>query len=360
MSFMKDKTNTTKGGNTMRGINFLGNRKLEITDLPDPEVGEGDVLVRVKASAICGSEMETFIPAHGLPWKGNPGHEVMGEVEDPNGSQRFRKGDRVGVATLQGCGNCFWCRQGKQDFCKEAYVLKNAHSEYVVGKEIWMQPVPDDIDNGTAVMLSGDGMGVPFGASVRSGVAPGHKTCVFGVGPVGQGMTMIQTFLGARVIAIDINPKALENAIEMGAWKTINPKETKDLKAAILDLTDGLGPHESFDAGTGDQELFNLAMDVTMPGGTLMTVAHGEHGIDSVRERLAFHVDPAKWEFWGRNLCVRGNWACHFSDYTEQIAMIRNGLQVRRLITATYPIEEAAEAYRRFAEGERGKTILTQ
>jgi threonine dehydrogenase-like Zn-dependent dehydrogenase len=101
-------------------------------------------------------------------------------------------------------------------------------------------------------------------------------------------------------------------------------------------------------------------MEVTMPGGTLMTVAHGEHGIDNVRERLSFHVDPAKWEFWGRNLCVRGNWACHFSDYTEQIAMIRNGFPVNRLITATYPIEEAAEAYRRFAEGERGKTILTQ
>jgi len=349
-----------KGGMTMRGINFLGDRKLEITDLPDPELKEGDVLVRVKASAICGSEMETFIPPEGLPWKGNPGHEVMGEVEDPNGSKRLRKGDRVGVATIQGCGNCFWCRQGKQDFCKEAYVLRNAHSEYVVGKEVWMQPVPDDIDNATAVMLSGDGMGVPFGASIRSGVAPGHKTCVFGVGPVGQGMTAIQTFLGAQVIAIDINPKALANAADMGAWKTINPKEVKDLKTAILDLTDGLGPNESFDAGTGDQELFNLAMDVTMPGGTLMTVAHGEHGIDSVRERLAFHADPSKWEFWGRNICVRGNWACHFSDYTEQIAMIRNGFQVQRLITATYPIEEAAEAYRRFAEGERGKTILAQ
>ena len=343
----------------MKGLKFLGNSKLEIADLPDPEVKKGEILVRVKASAICGSEMETFIPPTGLGWVGNPGHEVMGVVEDPNGSKRFRKGDRVGVATLQGCGECFWCRQGKQDFCKKAVVLKNAHSEYVVGKEIWMQPVPDDIDDGTAVMLSGDGMGVPYGASIRSGVAPGHKTCVFGVGPVGQGMAMVQTFLGARVIAIDINPQALKFATEMGAWKTINPKDTKDLKAEILDLTDGLGPNESFDA-CGNQEMFNIAMEVTMPGGTLMTVAHGSHGIDSVRERLSFHVDPAKWEFWGRNLCVRGNWACHFSDYTDQIAMVRNGLQVRRLITATYPLEKAAEAYLNFAKGMRGKTILTQ
>ena len=326
-----------------------------MTDLPDPEVGPGDMLVRVKASAICGSEMETFIPPGGL--EGNPGHEVMGVVEDPNGSKRFKKGDRVGVATLQGCGECFWCRQGKQDFCKKASVLKNAHSEYVVGKEIWMQPVPDDITDPLAVMLAGDGMGVPYGASVRSGVKPGDITAVFGVGPVGQGMTMIQTFLGARVIAIDVNPKALAFAEEMGAWKTINANETRDIRSAIWDMTDGFGPNVSFDA-CGVQEMFNVAMETTIPGGTVMTVAHGTHGIDNVRERLSFHVDLQKGEFWGRNLCVRGNWACHFGDYTDQISMIRNGLQAERLITAEYSFEDAAEAYRRFAEGERGKTIL--
>ena len=345
-----------KREHTMRGIKFLGNSKLEITNLPDPQMKEGDVLVKVKASAICGSEMETFVPPGGL--EGNPGHEVMGVIEDPNGSIRYRKGDRVGVATIQGCGNCFWCKQGKQDFCKEAKVLKNAHSEYVVGKEVWLQPVPDDIDDATAVLLAGDGMGVPYGASVRSGVVPGDITCLFGVGPVGQGMAMIQTFLGAKVIAVDINPKALEYASQLGAWKTINAKETKDIKAAILDLTGGFGPNKSFD-NCGNQEMFNLALDVTIPGGTVMTVAHGSHGIDSVRERLSFHVNAEKMEFWGRNLRVMGNWACHFSDYTNQLGMIRNGLQASRLISNRFAIDDAAEAYRRVEQGLEGKVILT-
>ncbi len=70
--------------------------------------------------------------------------------------------------------------------------------------------------------------------------AAGEITCVFGVGPVGLGMTLFQTRLGAQVIAVDINPLALERAKKMGAWKTINPKETSDLKAAIWDLTSGL------------------------------------------------------------------------------------------------------------------------
>jgi len=344
----------------MRGLKFLGNSKVEMADLPDPELGKGDMLVRVKASAICGSEVESYRPPGGIPWGGNPGHEVMGVVEDPNGSRRFHKGDRVGVATIQGCGECFWCLQGKQDFCKKGFVLRNAHSEYVVGKECWMQSVPDDIDDSLAVLLAGDGLGVPYGATIRSGLAAGETTCVFGAGPVGGAMVMIQTFLGARVIAIDINPLALERATKWGAWKTINPKETKDVKGAILDLTNGLGPNKSYDAATGDQELFNLALEVTMPGGTVMTVAHGMHGIDAVRERLSFHVDPAKWEFWGRNLCVRGNWACHFSDYADQLAMVRNGLQIGSLVTATYPLEQFEEAYRRFMGGQEGKVILTQ
>ncbi|MBW1858320.1 MAG: alcohol dehydrogenase catalytic domain-containing protein [Deltaproteobacteria bacterium] len=244
---------------------------MELGEIPDPKVRKGDVLVRVKASAICGSEMETFVPPTGLPWKGNPGHEVMGIIEDPNGSKRFRKGDRVGVSTLQGCGNCFWCLQGKQIFCKEVRGIRNAHSEYVVSKEIWLHPLDDDINDGVAVLLSGDGMGVPYGASIRSGVAPGEITCVFGTGPVGLGMTLFQTYLGARVIAVDINPLALERAKQLGAWKTINPNETKDLKAAILDLTFGLGPNKSFDAiSMGNQELFHTMLDVTMPHMAIM------------------------------------------------------------------------------------------
>jgi len=67
----------------MRGVVFLGNKKMELGEIPDPKLGKGDVLVRVKASALCGSEMETFVPPTGLPWKGNPGHEVMGIVENP-------------------------------------------------------------------------------------------------------------------------------------------------------------------------------------------------------------------------------------------------------------------------------------
>ena len=117
----------------MRGVRFLGNSRVEIADLPDPKVGEGDVLVKVKASAICGSEMGAYRGPKAM--EGNPGHEVMGVIADANGSKRYCEGDRVGVATIQGCGKCFWCLQGKPDFCKEARGLNSTHSEFVVSGE---------------------------------------------------------------------------------------------------------------------------------------------------------------------------------------------------------------------------------
>ena len=329
----------------MRGVKFLGNSKVEIAELPNPEVGEGDVLVKVKASAICGSEMGRYRGSD--PMDGNAGHEVMGVIADPNGSKRFREGDRVGVATIQGCGNCFWCLQGKPDFCKEGGGVGNSHSEFVVSKEIWLHPLADDIDDAAGVLLAGDGLGVPYGSSVRAGVAPGDINCVFGVGPIGLGVTLVQTFIGARVIAVDINPHRLELATQMGAWKTINSAETEDLRSVLLDLTAGLGPNRCFEC-CGRQETLDVALDTTIPEGIVVVIGHGKQQINP--QRLIFH----------KNMRLMGNWLCHFSDFDGMVTMIRNGLQATRLVTNRFPLEQADEAYRRFSQGLEGKVILTQ
>lgn len=329
----------------MKGLRFLGNSKVELTDLPDPVPKEGEVLVKVKASAICGSEMGAYRSPN--PMNGNAGHEAMGEIADPNGSKRFLIGDRVGVFTIQGCGKCFWCLQGKPDFCKQAGALSNAHSEYIVSKEVWLHPLSDDIDDGVGVLLAGDGLGVPCGASMRAGVSPGDVTCVFGVGPVGLGMTLVQTFIGARVIAVDINPHRLNLASEFGAWKTINSAETSDLRSALLDLTNGLGPNKCFEC-SGRQETLDVALDVTIPEGIIMIIGHGDQKINP--QRLIFH----------KNMKLMGNWVCHFSDFDIMLKMLHNGLQASRLITNRFPLEQADIAYTRFSQGLEGKVILTQ
>ena len=329
----------------MRGVKFLGNSRVEIGELPDPSVGDGDVLVRVKASAICGSEMGKYRGPD--PLDGNAGHEVMGVVADPNGSRRFREGDRVAVTTVQGCGDCVWCLQGRQIFCSQAAGVANSHSEFVVSKEIWLHRLADDIDDVTGVLLAGDGLGVPYGACTRAEVTSGEVNCVFGVGPIGLGMTLVQTFMGARVIAVDVIPRRLELAADVGAWKTINAGEVDDLKSVLLDLTGGLGPNKCFECA-GRQETLDVALDTTMPAGTVVVIGSGAQQINP--QRLVVR----------RNVRLMGNWMCYFSDFSRMVDMVRNGLQATRIVTNQFPLEEADEAYRRFSEGLEGKVILVQ
>ena len=213
--------------------------------------------------------------------------------------------------------------------------------------DIWLHPLADDIDDATGVLLAGDGLGVPYGASMRSGTKPGEVNCVFGVGPVGLGVTLVQTFMGARVIAVDINPHRLGLAKQVGAWETINPTEVEDLKSALLDLTGGLGPNKCFECA-GKQDTLDVALETTIPEGIVMIIGGGKQSINP--QRLVTR----------RNMRVMGNWVCHFSDFGGMMDMVRNGLQASRIVTNRFPLDQADEAYRRFSEGLEGKVLLIQ
>jgi len=330
----------------MRGLRNMGKGKVKLVDdLPDPRPGPGQVLVRVKATAVCGSERGSVYAAE--PSAGNSGHETMGVIEDPNGSRRFKVGDRVGVATLQGCGKCVWCAQGKPDFCPKTRVVGSSHCESVVSDERWLMPLPDDITDGEGVLLAGDGLGVPWGAAMRSGVRANDITCVLGCGPVGLGSIIVHRWLGARPIAVDVNPHRLKLARRTGAWKAIDASKVKDLAAEMRRLSDGLGPHVCIEA-CGKQSTLDAAVAATRPEGTIVQCGHGPQSLD-----------PQKL-ICGRNLKVMGNWICHYSDWPDMVRAIRAGMPACNLITAYYPIEEAQTAYDRFFQGLEGKVILLQ
>ena len=330
----------------MRGLRNMGNGKVKLVDdLPDPKPRKGQALVRIKASAICGSELGSIRSEK--PSDGNSGHECMGIIEDANGSTKFRKGQRVGVATLQGCGVCHWCAQGKPDFCAKVHVVGNTHSEFVVSDEVWLMPLPDDIEDADGVLIAGDGLGVPWGASMRSGVKSGDVTCVLGCGPVGLGNLIVHRYLGAKVIMIDVNPKRLEIAQARGAWRVINAEETDNLVELVRELTDGIGPDVTIEA-CGKQPTLDAAIQFTRPEGTVVQCGHGQQTLNP--QALICR----------RNLKLMGNWVCHFSDWPDMVEAIRKGLPTRDLITGRYPLEDAQKAYDRFIKGLEGKIILTQ
>jgi threonine dehydrogenase-like Zn-dependent dehydrogenase len=327
----------------MKAVHILGNKQLEIAEFPTPTPKDDQVLVQVTASGVCGGEMHGFRGPDPSPL--NSGHEVAGIIADPNGHPQWEEGDRVGVFTLQGCGKCRWCRRGEDTFCADVGCPSATHAEYITSRAKAMVKLPMDVSFPAAVLLCGDGLGVPYGASTRAGVGQGDITCVFGCGPVGLGMVLMQSYLGAFPIAVEPVEHRRKLALKMGAWQTLDPTAETDMVARLKEMTDGIGPDQCFEA-SGRQDTLDWALDATKPQGVIVQVGHGKQSLDP--QRLIIK----------RNMTIMGNWVAHPGWYPDMLSMYRCGLDLERLITLETSFENAQEAYSRLEQGLEGKAML--
>ena len=146
--------------------NFWETRQLPLKNIPKPTHNENDLLIQVKASGICGSEMHGYRSP--TPHASNGGHEVAGEVIDAGGSTKFKVGDHVGVHAVWGCGDCRWCAVGKYTFCGNRIGGgSGTHAERLAAPEHVCLKLPEDIPFDIGVLLTGDGFGVPYHVSQR-------------------------------------------------------------------------------------------------------------------------------------------------------------------------------------------------
>src|SRR5215471_15451191 len=238
----------------MRGVVFLGERQLELREFPDPTPGPGEVVVAMKASGMCGSDLHPYraagnaAQALGLGGSGGPvigGHEPCGVVDavGPGVSASDAKvGQRVMIHHYWGCGQCKYCRVGWSQLCKKGIVVygmtgHGGHAPFMKVPARTLVPMPEQIsfEEGAAISC---GTGTAYGALKRLDVSGRDTLAVFGQGPVGLSATMLGRAMGARVIAVDIASERLALAKEFGAEAIINSKET-DPVAAIHQLTGG-------------------------------------------------------------------------------------------------------------------------
>src|SRR5499425_1606037 len=246
----------------MRGVVFLGERQLELREFPDPTPGPGEVVVAMKASGMCGSDLHPYraagnaAQALGLGGSGGPvigGHEPCGVVDavGPGVSASDAKvGQRVMVHHYWGCGQCKHCRVGWSQLCKKGIVVygmtgHGGHAPYMKVPARTLVPLPEEIsfEEGAAISC---GTGTAYGALKRLDVSGRDTLAVFGQGPVGLSATQLGTAMGARVIAVDVNADRLKLALGFGADVVINARET-DPVAALKDLTHGEGVETAMD-----------------------------------------------------------------------------------------------------------------
>jgi D-arabinose 1-dehydrogenase-like Zn-dependent alcohol dehydrogenase len=203
----------------MRGVVFLGNRKIELREFPDPAPGPGDVVLAIKASGMCGSDLHPYraagnaAAALGLGGKGEPviaGHEpcgVIAAVGPGVPAEQARVGQRVMNHHYRGCGECKHCRVGWSQLCRRGITVygmtgHGGHAPFMKVPARTNVPLPDELsfEEGAAVAC---GTGTAYGALKRLDVSGRDTLAVFGQGPVGLSATMLGVAMGARVIAID-------------------------------------------------------------------------------------------------------------------------------------------------------------
>lgn len=329
----------------MRIVNVTGNSQVFIEDRPRPRPDPGEVVIQTVVSAICGSEMHAY-RKDGYP-SANAGHEAVGIVAELGaGVDTLSLGQRVGVSAIAGCGHCSFCAKGQYTWCSRYKFYDNMHAEYFVIPALACHLLPDDVSWGAGVLLTGDGMGVPFHTSAKIAKEDVETVAIFGLGPVGLGNVLFQTFLGRKVIGIDRSPERLELAHQLGAVHTIKVEEDTDVAARVRALTGGRGADVCIEAA-GVPTTAKQCFAATRIAGTV--IFNGEQN--------AVELSPSEG-FIRRDITAIGSWFYHYSEYPAMLDLFRRGLPVESLITHRFPLEQANDAYKAMRGGRSGKVLL--
>lgn len=342
----------------MNAITFHDIETLAYEQVPDAGILEStDVLVRVTAAGICGSDLHPYSGRErGLDSGTVMGHELLGEiVEAGSDVHAFQVGDRVVAPFTTNCGTCFYCRLGLTARCERGQLfgwvqggrgLQGAQAELVRVPlaDGTLVTVPEGLDDAVA-LLAGDILSTAaFGADL-AGVKAGDLVVVVGCGPVGLLAIRAALERGAReVVAVDRVPSRLAVAERFGA--TPADFTTGDPLALVGDRSEGRGADAAIEA-VGSPEATRLAADLIRLGGSLAAVGvHTEP-----------HLALAPGEIYDRNLRYASGRcpARHYMPASLQMA-VRDEALIATLISHRLPLSEGVDAYRRFAAREEGWT----
>src|SRR5437764_1523408 len=344
----------------MRGVVFQGERQLELMNFPDPTPGEGEVVVEMKASGMCGSDLHQYRRAKGGTAIGGlaaatepviAGHEPCGVVAaiGPGvGKAQAQIGQRVMVHHYKGCTVCNHCRSGWSQLCQEQAVLvygNNAHgghAKYLKVPAFTLVPLPDELSFVTGAAIS-CGTGTAYGALRRIKLSGNDTIAIFGQGPVGLSATQLANAMGARVIALDVSEERLERAKEFGAWETVNPR-SNDPVGAIKDLTHGYGAEFTLDTSSQPEGRI-AAVRATKVWGTTCFVGQRNH--------VTIDVSP---DMLRKQLTIVASWTFSQMGQAEcaQFVVDRK-IDVEKLFTHQWKLDQAEEAYKLFDTQTTGK-----
>jgi threonine dehydrogenase-like Zn-dependent dehydrogenase len=338
----------------MKGLVFTGGSQMEVKRFPDPVPGPGQVVVDIKCTSLCGSDL------HGLhSAKTNPdmimGHEGAGIVSAIGpGVTQVKIGDRVAIYHVISCGRCKFCMAGYWQHCSEdrraiAGVEWGTDAEKCMVKEGNCLPLPDDIPFSVGAFI-GCFAGTSFSAMKKLSPNGIHTLAVFGLGPVGLCGVLYAHAMGARVIGIDSIPERLKLARELGADEVINFTEGSTVEA-LQKLTGGNGPDLVYES-SGSLIAQRDSINACAKQGKIVMVGFG--GVPKKFEDM-----PSLYPAIGKELTIMGSSIMPRQYHYEIIDFIRaKKLDLEKMITHRFPFDKIVDAMRLFETGKTGKVVV--
>jgi threonine dehydrogenase-like Zn-dependent dehydrogenase len=347
----------------VRGVVFLGDRKVELRSFPDPTPGPGEVVLEMKASGMCGSDLKFYRSppgaaqaALGLGSRTEPfiaGHEPCGVVvaRGPGVSEKEAPtGQRVMDHHYSGCGVCKHCRVGWSQLCRAGITVygvtaHGGHADYFKVPARTLVALPEELSfaEGAAVAC---GTGTAYSALKRMKLNGGDTLAVFGQGPVGLSATVIGAAMGARVIAVETSPERMKLAEQFGADAVINASQ-EDPVDALKELTRGEGVDLSLDC-TGAAAARRAAVRCVRTWGTACYVGEGGD--------VTLDVSP---DMLRRQVTLIGSWTFSATGMQECAEFIaRKRIPLETIFSHRWRLEQADEAYKSFDTQTTGKGVF--
>lgn len=323
-------------------------------DVPEPEVGHNDVLIRVRKTAICGTDIHIFNwddwARQTIPVPMTVGHEFVGEIVDIGSEVRgIEIGDRVSGEGHITCGFCRNCRAGKRHLCRNTSGVgvnrPGCFADYLSIPAFNTFKLPDAISDDMASILD------PLGNATHTALSfdlVGEDVLITGAGPIGIMAVAIARFAGARHIVItDVNDYRLGLAAELGASVTVNVTNT-----SLDDVMRDLGMQEGFDVGlemSGNPDAFRDMLRTMHHGGRVALL-----GIPPTDTSIDWN------EVIFKGLVIKGVYGREmFETWYKMETMLTSGLDIQPVITHHFDAEDFVEAFEAMNTGKTGKIILS-
>ncbi|KKQ29881.1 MAG: hypothetical protein A3H17_01785 [Candidatus Levybacteria bacterium RIFCSPLOWO2_12_FULL_37_14] len=334
----------------MKALQYFGKQDLRFVDLSEPQIGENEILMKVKKVGICGTDLHIYNNGMNVPLPLVLGHEFVGDIiKIGNNVTNIKVGDRAVAEHVIGCGKCSYCSQGKKNLCKAPTIIginrQGALAEYLPIPSDLIFKLPTEFSYDEGVLI--EPLSIAVYAVRKAGVDVGDKVAVVGQGPIGLLVDFVAEASGGTVFGFDKHDNRITYAKNIhDISKGFNITQADFLKQFKEEAVDGADI--VFEA-VGSDTSVELAIELARSGGKVIVLGVFEHNVTINMMNIV-----------KKELQLYGSWTCVFSFEETMLLMKSQKLDANQLITNRYSFQDSIKAFQEAAsdKGNRIKSVI--